>query len=812
MDTSDSNLASRRWVVLRVLTLFLVEAVSVWGQTTEIVQVVPSTSETHDSRFLLTTKPVVWNGADEHFPNPYYDRCQWKLWSVDESAVDVAGKKVRALEKDNRQFPSSGSLRSFAPQINASGLWDDAYLNQDNGHGSLRTEWTDGSDVLIPIASQAISSRVGPIMSVGANFTSQSTTGMGHDIANNGAQVRNVEQNYYFANALRMGPAHTSYYEYALDLAVDEYHAHFPTMYNSVGSSGSETWAISKMMIAGAYLDRELKDRIKKHGLYPATLLYLWKAGLPFNAPYEHELRHRLAYYSKGDHTDYKGIFQTEYNHDFHAYDERQHLENMVRLARELEHVPPVPVLDVKGIKGGEAVYGFKTCILAKQNASDVSLLVSLKNSYDVGHLPVSLKFMLLTGSKKTTVNVTTDPGVFVVTVPLDAVLPKGRTTVLVFADNGKSSSNPVAINVYRNLGKANKRPTVAKLKDRVVLPGENVEFEVTGTDPDFTDTRTYLMSGVGSFSGGIYRWKCPEEEPEGNRSLVFVVSDGCGGFTSRRVVLSIKRNRPVVEHSLLLQHHSTKMRLDSTKSAATGSEKITRRQWLMPDQTRPRSAVVKYDFGAPGVYPVKLAIQSKWGVDVASEKVEVKHDWPIKMERGWTKLGLNPSLWEETKSNGQIKIQAAKFAYPLLIKKSGEMFELQSKPIKPPLYLECDFIRRREKGSGISVFGVHIGHPLESEEGDPFGGDTSITLPGSEQKRIFVGRHARSSNHPSKLRLYVTKDPNSPNKLRFSGVLHADLDDYPFMVDGVVPVDDVFRVHCRGTFYLRNFKLWSPN
>ena len=42
-----------------------------------------------------------------------------------------------------------------------------------------------------------------PVDTFGVNFTSQSTTGMGHDIANNGPAVGAIERQMYFANCLR---------------------------------------------------------------------------------------------------------------------------------------------------------------------------------------------------------------------------------------------------------------------------------------------------------------------------------------------------------------------------------------------------------------------------------------------------------------------------------------------------------------------------------------------------------------------------------------------------------------------------------
>ena len=53
-----------------------------------------------------------------------------------------------------------------------------------------------------------------------------------------------------------------------------------PTFFNSIGSSGSETAAITKLMIVGGYLPPATKLALKRNGLYPSALLYLFMVEL----------------------------------------------------------------------------------------------------------------------------------------------------------------------------------------------------------------------------------------------------------------------------------------------------------------------------------------------------------------------------------------------------------------------------------------------------------------------------------------------------------------------------------------------------
>jgi len=88
-------------------------------------------------------------------------------------------------------------------------------------------------------------------------------------------------------------------------------------------------------------LPKATKPLLKRHGLYIPTLLYIWKASLPYDAPYESELRHRVAYSSAGD--ALPGNYLV--NRPFNSYDEGLHMANMVKMAKSMTIAPPISLI-----------------------------------------------------------------------------------------------------------------------------------------------------------------------------------------------------------------------------------------------------------------------------------------------------------------------------------------------------------------------------------------------------------------------------------------------------------------------------------
>ena len=72
------------------------------------------------------------------------------------------------------------------------------------------------------------------VLPTGCNFVHQSTTGMGHDLANGySAQRTRAFEMLYYSDCLVTAPAHASYTDWAADYTQDLYMGHVPTFFNS---------------------------------------------------------------------------------------------------------------------------------------------------------------------------------------------------------------------------------------------------------------------------------------------------------------------------------------------------------------------------------------------------------------------------------------------------------------------------------------------------------------------------------------------------------------------------------------------------
>jgi len=174
-------------------------------------------------------------GQDKPIRNPYYQAPAWKLWDVDPSPSSPSSSLRRGRWARSRHFPRRpGSTRRRArhqsahhrrrhagapflafrkgdwPQRKYAGFWDDVYLSVDNNGtnpptphswmpNTLSWEPKFGPYKFPSLNDQpmAIYGTFGATKEFGVNFTSQSTTGMGHDIANNGSALQFIEREMY---------------------------------------------------------------------------------------------------------------------------------------------------------------------------------------------------------------------------------------------------------------------------------------------------------------------------------------------------------------------------------------------------------------------------------------------------------------------------------------------------------------------------------------------------------------------------------------------------------------------------------------
>ncbi|MBM4016330.1 MAG: hypothetical protein FJ293_15380, partial [Planctomycetes bacterium] len=546
--------------------------------------------------------------------NPYFPSCTWKLWARDDAAVTdsrafvppatAAPSSIAPPAPAKRLWPVAKPPkgRSFAFAANAekgfAGTWDDVYASWSGTHGWVRDRWaapqplaTDPAaiDEVAGIAASLIAvvdpTPVDTHFKLGINYYHQSTTGMAHTITNAvNPQNTLAYERLYFASGLLTSPCHLSLVDEGVANAAfstDLYLTLMPTLFNSVGSSDSETMAITKWVIVGAHLQPELKLRLKEAGSYASTLLWLWKSCLPIESAYDEEWRHRIAYAAVGDRFAFPGgygaagIERGDMNLAFHEYDDGLHLRRMVDAAKALAVAPPEAVVDLLELQGGTKRLALKKTIGVLQPPGEtVQLTVSAAGSYDLDGRPLSFRWKLLHGNRNSTVVRTgevdadldgtpaaTLPPTWTLTVPWDDTLPEGRTTLLLLANNGVHDGNPAAVTIYRQRGDlppsgggyndyvydtrhANRRPIVVGLQDVSVKPGDTLSLPLRAIDPEGQPVRFTKRDGEpGEFDGNVFTWKVPSKEPVGTRWLTVLCSDATSGssYEAQRIALQVK-------------------------------------------------------------------------------------------------------------------------------------------------------------------------------------------------------------------------------------------------------------------------------
>jgi len=515
--------------------------------------------------------------------NPYYDTTEWKVWRDDPTPVpgiaNVEGKekKEKIVERTiqpppagTRLFPvplgkRAGALvalwKPAAGSTHFAGCWDDVYTSWSGLHGYVRNRWMAPGGTKIEGVKEQIIHFVGAkarhTQELGVNFIHKSTTGMGHTIVND-VQPGTAEryEKLYFGSALLTAPAHISFSEDFEAQTKDLYLGLNPTILNSVGSSNSETMAITKMIIAGAYLDPELKALLKRQGLYASTMLYLWKAALPFDVPFDHELKQRIAYKAVGNRHTYPekygaaGINRGDRCLVFHQYDDAAHVRNMIALATALDGPLPEALVTLEKLEGGTKRYDLKKSISVVQEAGDtVVLTVSAGESYDLRDRALQYRWTVLYGNRATTVQVNDAGDGAVITVPWDDTLPEGRTVIQLTANNGTTDGNPAMISVFRkklealppsgggykdyvyDMTHVNRRPVVTGAQDQMVRPRRTLTVELNAVDPDGRPVRWYKRAGdPGELDGNLFTWKVPRRMPPGAHPVSFIASDGTAG------------------------------------------------------------------------------------------------------------------------------------------------------------------------------------------------------------------------------------------------------------------------------------------
>lgn len=545
--------------------------------------------------------------------NPYYARPAWKLWFEDSSPVTLRINGVEdsyapAPEEERLYpvFPDNGSpavpdqqtLEKLGKLPKAAGYWDDCFISLDNGHSNLHAR--RGELIVGPRLPH--SRIIQPRFLLGANFTSQSYARRGRHIVDDLQSNLELEKLFFFANCVRATPAHASFKDNDAEKAHDDYDGLYGHAYQSVGQSGSEIHALKKMMLAGGCMPRDMKNLLKRHGAYAIVLLTLFKAALPYtdargeDLPYEHEMRHRVAYSSHGDVGHPHWCSENPY---YHGYDDELHLARMCALARDLSAAPPVAILrctDLSVEKDGQVIVStvpsderiktstFTNVRIWGHEGETLSVRIDLTSSYDLQAKKISFTCRPVYENQKNVAVEALQHGCFRIRVRHDPGLPKGRIPVICVARNGEGiPSNPVFVNFYWPEGNERpdffhfeprrlpaelrkkieeqdwvSRPVTVNLRPRVdfgfsgdairCCPGQTVSFPVAAVDPEGYPVQVFRWTGEpGEIHGDTFNLEIPDQTPSRIGKLHFVFSDGTGGHTGKRVKLLISPGKDEV-------------------------------------------------------------------------------------------------------------------------------------------------------------------------------------------------------------------------------------------------------------------------
>ncbi len=624
-------------------------------------------------------------GTKSAIHNPYFQNTTWKVWRDDETSVkgvasmkhegkqDVATQiDLSAPPRDKRIYPvlpkRSGDplvqyRASKTPSQEFAGIWDDVYSSWSGLHGYVRASWRGVDKSKIAIRDQIIhfvDVRKSEMTRCGVNFIHQSTTGMAHTITN-GYELRMTEsyEKLYFADLLVCSPAHASFVDQNPEQTSDLYVAHSPTLFNSMGSSNSETMAITKMIVAGGYLPPKTKLLLKRNGLYPAAMLYTWKAALPYDVPYDHELRHRICYKSVGDRRLYPekysaaGIDRGDMCLPFHQYDDLEHMRRMIAIARSMDVALPEACFEILEVAGGSKRYGLlKAAVVIQEKGETVKVRLSTNKSYDLQGLPLTLRFKLLYGSRALRLGDGRKPGEYLVTVPWDDALPEGRTVLALIANNGRYDSNPALLTIYRKKGEippngaspdgykfdlapGNRRPVLLDLQDQYVRPGKTIQIPLEAVDPEGFAVRFYKRAGeVGEIKGGTFTWKCPRHEPAGSRTVTIIASDGTSGnsYAGKQIQIHVGKPRLLAQITAdkLVGKAPLKVHFSARKSIVPRMKAKPTWDVYKPALNRKATPPAKlhegkdceHTFDTPGLYEVRLTVGS--GKETDSETLAI--------------------------------------------------------------------------------------------------------------------------------------------------------------------------------------------
>jgi PKD repeat protein len=542
-------------------------------------------------------------------------------------------------------------------------------------------------------------------------------------------------------------------------------------------------------------LPKELKPELKRHGIYIATMLYIWKASLPYDVPYESEVRHRVCWASNGGYVI--GIANRPYN----LYLDSLHMSNMVAMAKNMTVAPPIALLKKVSVSGGTEVYFNKTAALIHQASNQqVQVSVNVLDSYDIADRALTYKWTVLYGNKNSTV-VDQGSGNYLITVPSDTNLPAGRTTIILTVNNGIYDSNPAAVNIYRPDGAVNKRPLISGISNKTIFPGDTVTFNLTGTDPEGFPCVFYKRTqDPGILAGNLYTWTTTSGTTPGVYSVGIICSDGTTGINSTEAAITVANTIARVSADVTTGTVPLTVRFSSLGSADSSGNGLAY-SWKFDDGATSTNAHPTHIYSTPGFYHAELTVTGPLGSSTAELVVEAKQsNWVLDIDNGWSTGGLDTAVWSVINpTNGTMNFSNGK----LNLGVTANPYGIQSvKSFGPPFYFEADFGNYWANDNDC----FHI-------LGNALGGVFYNTM---SYRNLSAGDPVNigdiMTNERVVFRVHVMNDPNNPGKVRYTGYLDSSLQSYCFRIDNQTFTPDTIQFIKTGfSADLWRIQVWAP-
>jgi len=806
--------------------------------------------------------------------NPHWDDPDWKNWYQDpEPLVNSSTGAVLAIpEPEHRIYPADvpvteansdiflHHLGEDYPGRPYAGIHGDLYVSYDGYHSSFKEYWSDGLGNFVDLkpnngyALQRLESGQLSGFStgyheakryVGLMYSTFSIFGGGAPGWTRLRGIQEFEKRGLYANNAWTAQGTGTGYSLGTNTS-EEYTRYVPLMYMSRGHSGSASMMTTKYIITSGYLHRDLKPEIIRNGLMGPTLHYLMRSALPYDVPWESELRHAAGMWSDGYNSYQTGHPNVGYRtieniDDFgNEYDRHAHLRNMVQAAKELTVIPPVVEMEFVELISGQHAYGDTEQTLEASGAADTSSHGYLQPfgsdfearikvaALDPNGLPTDLHWALVIGDKRTSV-VDEGGGIHRIHIPHDPDLPAGRTTLIVWANNGVTNGLPSAINVLRsdivfpgdneperNWADRLPAPTGYE-RDSEWVPGETVTFDLHAPAPSGYPTTWIKWEGVGEMDGNRFIWEIPTDQVPGEHYAVMIGSDRTNGLGQQgaKALIRVKDVAARPEPRFSIGFGSQTVNFDASGSAAKDGQPLTY-EWDFDGDGTPDAtgSTASHTFSTPGIHEVIVTANSaSLGTsDSTPVYVEVRPEsWSAEIWEDGSSAP-DPAVWNHV--SGSVIASGGKWEFEDTEDVDGNMelarLETVTAPARP---FAVEMIHESSSSphmAYLSVCGLAIG-TLQ----DHFGENYELgreTAPGEISGIEPLSGDLAERDSFRLTRVYVRDDPNNSGKIIISGLVRNAFGEFPFYRDNWDPGDGKVAMTGKKTrLIIDDFRLWQP-